>query len=263
MIGLIDRLDAVRHVGVSADILAVVPAHRIRRMAQEGRRLTAQNLEQMRPGRRHATLAAFLLEMEMALTDAAIGMFEVLVGKTMRRAQPAREVRLHEETTSMTSVLGFFASVGEALATAKEKARLVDDAVSAVTTWDELARATASAKVLSGMGNSDNLIPFFRDQHARVRKFSAPFLLAFTFEGSGQRAELDGKAPLTETADNRTALRSRCSTEKPTAQTAGSSPGSAGIRSYAGAHRAMPRSGWSRVAESRMCRWARRDHREA
>lgn len=63
MRGLIDRLEAVRHVGLSSDVLQAVPAHRVSRMAQEGRRLTAQNFEQMRPGRRYATLAAFLLEM--------------------------------------------------------------------------------------------------------------------------------------------------------------------------------------------------------
>jgi hypothetical protein len=190
MNGLIDRLEAVRHVGISADMLDVVPAHRVRRMAQEGRRLTAQNLEQMRPGRRHATLAAFLLEMEMALTDAAIGMFEALVGKTLRSAQSARETRLQDEAASMSAVLGFFADVGAALTAAREKERPLDDAVTTVTSWDELARATAAARALSGLGGKENLIPFLRDQHARVRKFAAPFLAAFSFEGSGQRAAL-------------------------------------------------------------------------
>ncbi len=40
MRGLVDRLEAVRHVGVPTTVLEGVPAHRIRRMAQEGRRLT-------------------------------------------------------------------------------------------------------------------------------------------------------------------------------------------------------------------------------
>lgn len=37
MRGLIDRLEAVRHVGISNDVLQAVPAYRVRRMAQEGR----------------------------------------------------------------------------------------------------------------------------------------------------------------------------------------------------------------------------------
>jgi hypothetical protein len=103
---VIERLEAVRHVGVNPEILEPVPAHRIRRMAQEGRRLTAQNLEQMRSGRRHAILAAFLLEMEMALTDAAIAMFEALVGRAVRRAQSARDIRMQEDAGSAAKVLG-------------------------------------------------------------------------------------------------------------------------------------------------------------
>lgn len=62
------------HVGLASDVLQAVPAHCVSRMALEGRRLTARNFEQMRLGRRYTTLAAFLLEMEMALTDTAIAM---------------------------------------------------------------------------------------------------------------------------------------------------------------------------------------------
>jgi hypothetical protein len=119
MRGLIDRLEAVRHVGVSAQVLQAVPAHRIRRMAQEGRRLTAQNFEQMRPGRRHATLSAFLLEMEIALTDATIAMFETLIGKSFRQAEAARDQQLLENASSATSLLDFFAGFGEAIAAQK------------------------------------------------------------------------------------------------------------------------------------------------
>ena len=48
MRGLIDRLDAVHHVGLSSDALQAVPAHRVRRMAQEGQRLTTQGPEMPR-----------------------------------------------------------------------------------------------------------------------------------------------------------------------------------------------------------------------
>ena len=46
---------ATRQVGVPASVLEAVPAHRIRRMAQEGQRLTAQNFtrDASRPPTRH------------------------------------------------------------------------------------------------------------------------------------------------------------------------------------------------------------------
>jgi hypothetical protein len=103
-----DRLEAVRHVGLSSNVLQAVPTHRISRMAQEGRRLTAQNFEQMRPGRRYATLAAFLLEMEIGLTDAAIAMLEVLIGKAFRQAENERDKQVLEKASSSISALDFF-----------------------------------------------------------------------------------------------------------------------------------------------------------
>lgn len=186
MRGLIDRLEAVRHVGLSSDVLQAVPAHRVSRMAQEGRRLTAQNFEQMRPGRRYATLAAFLLEMEIALTDAAIAMFEVLIGKAFRRAEAERDKRLLETATSATSALDFFVGFGEAIAARRETDLSLDEAVNAVGGWEQLMRATAAAKAASRPRKDDDLIAYLPAQYMRIRRFAAPFLAAFTFEGNRQ-----------------------------------------------------------------------------
>lgn len=188
MRGLIDRLEAVRHVGVSNDVLQAVPAHRARRMAQEGRRLTAQNFEQMRPGRRHATLAAFLLEMEIALTDAAIGMFEVLIGKAFRHAEAARDKQLQDNVSSATSALDFFAGFGEAMAAKRETGLSLDEAVNAVASWEELMEATAAAKAASHKRNYDDLIAYLPAHYVGIRRFAAPFLASFAFEGNRQNA---------------------------------------------------------------------------
>jgi len=186
MRGLIDRLEAVRHVGLSNHVLQVVPAHRVRRMAQEGRRLTAQNFEQMRAGRRYATLVAFLLEMEIALTDAAIGMFESLIGKSFRQAEAARDKQMLENISSATSALDFFVSFGEAIAGKREAGLSLDEAVNAVASWEELMQATAAAKAASRTRKDDDLIAYLPAQYVRIRRFAAPFLASFTFEGNRQ-----------------------------------------------------------------------------
>lgn len=188
MRGLIGRLEAVRHVGVSRQALQAVPAHRVRRMAQEGRRLTAQNLEQMRPGRRHATLAAFLLETEIALTDAAIAMFEILIGKSFRQADSLRDQKMLETATTASSALDFFASFGDAITARRETGLSLDEAVTAVTSWDELIQATASAKAAKRTLTDDDLIAYLPAQYVRIRRFAAPFLASFTFEGNRQNA---------------------------------------------------------------------------
>lgn len=190
MRGLIDRLEAVRHVGVPNDVLQAIPAHRVRRMAQEGRRLTAQNFEQMRPGRRHATLAAFFLEMEIALTDAAISMFETLIGKSFRQAEAARDKQLLETASSATSALDFFVNFGEAITAQREAGLSLDEAVTTVASWEELIQATASAKAVRRPRSEDDLITYLPAQYARIRRFAAAFLASFTFEGNRRNVHI-------------------------------------------------------------------------
>ncbi len=186
MRGLIDRLEAVRHVGLPSDVLQAVPTHRVSRMAQEGRRLTAQNFEQMRAGRRYATLAAFLLEMEIALTDAAIAMFEVLIGKAFRQAENERDKQVLENASSATSALDFFVGFGEAIAAKREAGLSLDEAVNAVASWQELVQATAAAKAASRNRKDGDLIAYLPAQYVRIRRFAAPFMGAFNFEGNRQ-----------------------------------------------------------------------------
>lgn len=188
MRGLIDRLMAVRYVGISGQMLQAVPTHRVRRMAQEGRRLTAQNFEQMRPGRQHATLAAFLLETEIALTDATIAMFETLIGKSFRQAESLRDQKLLETATTASSALDFFASFGDAIAARRETGLSLDEAVTAVTSWEELIQATASVKAAKRTRADDDLIAYLPAQYVRIRRFAGPFLASFTFEGNRQNA---------------------------------------------------------------------------
>ena len=184
MRGLVDRLEAVRHVGVPATVLGGVPAHRIRRMAQEGRRLTAQNFAQMRPSRRHATLAAFLHDTQTALTDAAIGMFEILVGRAFRQAEADREAHLTASVVAAAEALDFFAGFGDALVAHKGVGLSLDEAITTVATWEALARATAAAQANRQARHGDDTIAFLRRHHGRIRAFAAPFLTRFTFEAA-------------------------------------------------------------------------------
>ncbi|HDF2330360.1 TPA: Tn3 family transposase [Morganella morganii] len=189
MRGLIDRLEAVRHIGLCTHVLQAVPAHRVRRMAQEGRRLTAQNFEQMRPVRRHATLVAFLLEMEIVLTDAAISMFEALIGKAFRQAEAIWDKKLLENAASATSALDFFVSFGEAIAAKRENGLSLDEAINAVASWEQLIQATAAAKAASRTRKDDDLIAYLPAQYVRIRRFAIPFMAAFTFEGNRQNRD--------------------------------------------------------------------------
>lgn len=207
MRGLIDRLEAVRHVGVGRDVLQAVPPHRVHRMAQEGRRLTAQNFEQMRPGRRHATLAAFLLETEAELTDAAIAMFETLVARSLRQAEAVRDREILETASAAIGVIAFFSQLGTGMVARRGAGLSLDEAVDGITSWGELADATSAARSIERLRKNDDLVGWVRPQHGRIRTFAVPFIAAFTFEGTRQSAGLVEAISLLRTAhrDRRTA----------------------------------------------------------
>lgn len=124
--------------------------------------------------------------MESALTDAAIGMFEVLIGKIFRRAEAVRDKQLLETASSATSALDFFVSFGEASAAKRENGLSLDEAVNAVASWEKLIQATAAAKAASRTRKDDDLIAYLPAQYLRIRRFAAPFMAAFTFEGNQQ-----------------------------------------------------------------------------
>lgn len=159
-------------------------------MTQEGRRLTAQQFEQMRQGRRYATMAAFLLETEIALTDSAISMFEILIGKAFRQGEALRDKQLLENATSATSALDFFVSFGEAIAAKRETGLSLDEGVNAIASWEQLMQAIAAGKAASRTPKDDDLIAYLPARYLRIRRFAAPFIGAFTFEGNRESPRL-------------------------------------------------------------------------
>jgi hypothetical protein len=92
MLGLIERLNHVRAIGIDAAHGHRVHQTRLAQLAREAGRTTAQHIAGYERQRRHATLVAATLELGAALTDQAIDLFERLVGTMFskaRRGMPA------------------------------------------------------------------------------------------------------------------------------------------------------------------------------
>ena len=64
---------------------------RLRRLAREGGRLTAQHLRALSPSRRRAVLVATVLDTVVRLTDDGIALFDRAVGRMFRRAESREE----------------------------------------------------------------------------------------------------------------------------------------------------------------------------
>ena len=87
MLGLIERLNHVRAIGIDAARGHRVHQARLAQLAREAGRTTAQHLAEYERQRRHATLAAIILDLGPALTDQAIDLFERLVGTMFSKAE--------------------------------------------------------------------------------------------------------------------------------------------------------------------------------
>ena len=91
---LVERLNHVRALGIEPDRARRIHGARYAVIARIAGIVTAQHLRRLERRRRLATLVAFAIEMEAALTDAALVMVEKMVGSLFRRADRTRTERL-------------------------------------------------------------------------------------------------------------------------------------------------------------------------
>jgi hypothetical protein len=82
----VERLRVVRSLGVEPDRERRVHRARYAVIARETAILSAQHLSRLESERRLASLVVFTREMEAELTDAAITMFDKMIGSVFRKA---------------------------------------------------------------------------------------------------------------------------------------------------------------------------------
>jgi hypothetical protein len=105
LLKLIERLDFVRALGIEPDRARRIHQARYAAIVRESGIISAQHLSRFDEARRLASLVAFTREMETVLTDAAVTMFDKLMGLTFRKAE-----KLHNErTVSRAKALGMSA----------------------------------------------------------------------------------------------------------------------------------------------------------
>lgn len=88
---------------------------RLRKLAREGGRYTAQHLRALSPLRRQATLVATVLDTAMRLTDDAVGLFDRAVGRVFRRAEAGEEQAVLRDAQAINDKVRLLARLGLAL----------------------------------------------------------------------------------------------------------------------------------------------------
>lgn len=109
---LIEQLDHLRAIGLDPVVRAAVHPDRIKQLAQEGARLTAQHLRALSPARRRAILLVTALDTTERLTDDAIGVFDRLIGRLFRRAERRASAELQRDARSINEKVRLLTRIG-------------------------------------------------------------------------------------------------------------------------------------------------------
>jgi hypothetical protein len=108
---------------------AGVHPERLRKLAREGARFTAQHLRALSPLRRRATLIATVLDTITRLTDDTVALFDRAVGRMFRRAEIREQDAPMRDARAINDKVRLLAKLGAALIEARESGADLQEAV--------------------------------------------------------------------------------------------------------------------------------------
>ncbi len=146
---IVEQLASLRAIGLDPTRSEGVHPERLRKLAREGGRFTAQHLRALSPLRRQATLIATVLDTTARLTDDLVGLFDRAVGRMFRRAEAREESAVLRDARAVNDQVRLLAKLGVALIAAKEGDRDLDGAVASSVGWEKLAAHVAEAERLA------------------------------------------------------------------------------------------------------------------
>ncbi|MBD8641704.1 Tn3 family transposase [Sphingomonas sp. CFBP 13733] len=210
--GIVERLDAVRGIGIATDRARRIHAARYAVIARTAGIVTAQHLRRLERPRRLAMLVASMIEMEAALTDAALVMVEKMVGALFRRADRTRSDRLLGQARMLKDTARLHARLGRLLVDARASGRDAFRVIDAKVGWDQLERSIRFAEDLTR--SADDGLGEVVERYPAVRRFAAIFLAAFTFRTARSGDPLLGAIEVLRTMyrDGRSVLPKRAPT---------------------------------------------------
>jgi len=182
--GLLERLRYVRGIGIHPVVGGAIPEFRFAQFVREGGVAPAFLLSDYSVNRRRATLTAAVIDLEARLADAAIQMFDRLIGGMFTDARRGRERRYQDSIQSVGQLMRLFGAtitaLDEAVQNGGDPLELIDEAVG----WHRLVAAKAQVDALADLAGEDALVTA-TERYATLRRFSPAFLDAFTFKASG------------------------------------------------------------------------------
>ena len=146
---IVEQLTRLRAVSLNPACAEAVHPERLRKLAREGGRYTAQHLRALSLLRRRATLVATVLDTTARLTDDGVGLFDRAVGRMFRRAEAREEGTLLRDARAINDKVRLLVRLGGALIAAKQGDADLDGAIADSVGWERLATSVAEAERLA------------------------------------------------------------------------------------------------------------------
>ncbi len=178
--GVIERLQSIRKLGVGADREQRIHRARYAAIARETGILSAQHLSRFDTPRRLATLVVFARETEATFTDAAIVMFDKMMGGVFRRADRARKENVVDRAKTLDASTRALIGMAKAMLAARACGQDQIAAVERALGWERLKTLVAEVEKTVTVARDDNLAEIV-DRYPTVRRMAAVLLDAFAF----------------------------------------------------------------------------------
>ncbi|MBM3642610.1 MAG: DUF4158 domain-containing protein, partial [Alphaproteobacteria bacterium] len=180
LVGVVERLQFIRSLGVGPDREQRIHRARYRAIAKETAILSAQHLSRFDTPRRTATLVVFAREMEAILTDAALVMFDKMLGGVYRRAERAYRENVVHRAKALDASARALLHMAKAMLAAKELGEDQDAAVERSLGWERLKALVAETEIVVTNTREDNLTEIV-ERYPTVRRMIPVLLNAFVF----------------------------------------------------------------------------------
>ena len=177
---LLDRLRLVRGLGLPAENADRIHADRPQQFVREGFASDAHQLGRYADHRRHAILAATVLDLEARLTDAVLDMADKLIGSLFAKARNTARRRYAASASDVGRLMRLFHGTIEALVTAQESDADAFEAVDDAVGWPKLLRARDQVRDLAALAGEDPLVHAV-DRWKTLRKFAPALIEALQF----------------------------------------------------------------------------------
>jgi TnpA family transposase len=182
LVAIVERLTALRNLGVDRSYRARIPEAAFERLAAEGVRMTAQHIRDLARPRRLAVLMASAIRMEADLTDSALAMFDKLMGTLSRRAENRTAEKTLNSVRDTQAQLRTLVTACRTLIDARETGADAFEAIDLSVGWSRFGTCVADVEALSRPEATDARTELLT-RYPTIRAFAPALLNAFQFRG--------------------------------------------------------------------------------